>query len=296
MTGVMPRSWHCLFIMQLIKTAKEMQAWSRRARTEVRSIGFVPTMGALHEGHLSLVRRAEEENERTVVSIYVNPAQFGPHEDLERYPRDMNADLAKLSLHKVDAVFLPDDKEMYPEGFSLSIDVGRQGELLCGASRPGHFNGVAIVVAKLFNMVMPRRAYFGQKDFQQTVIIRDLVRDLNFDVEIIVCPIVREPDGLAMSSRNVYLDEQERKAALVLHEALKLGRKLIASDSITSASQVIGEMSRMIQSEQCTAIDYVTIVDIHTLEEVKILKPPVAICVAATIGNTRLIDNRIIES
>ena len=281
--------------MQLVKTIKEMQAWSRGEKAESKSIGFVPTMGALHDGHLSLVRQSNDGNDRTVVSIYVNPAQFGPHEDLDRYPRNVEADLAKLSLYKVDAVFLPDNKEMYPEGFSLSIDVGRQGALLCGASRPGHFNGVAVVVAKLFNIVAPHRAYFGQKDFQQTVIIKKLVRELNYDTDIIVCPIVREGDGLAMSSRNVYLNGKERKAALVLYESLKLGQELIDSGSMTEASSVQNEMSRLIASEPRAALEYVTIVDIRTLEEVTTIKLPLAICIAATIGHTRLIDNLIVE-
>ncbi|KPK01492.1 MAG: pantoate--beta-alanine ligase [Nitrospira bacterium SG8_35_4] len=281
--------------MQLVKTIKEMQAWSRGEKAESKSIGFVPTMGALHDGHLSLVRQSNDENDRTVVSIYVNPAQFGPHEDLDRYPRNVEADLAKLSPYEVDAVFLPDNKEMYPEGFSLSIDVGRQGALLCGASRPGHFNGVAVVVAKLFNIVAPHRAYFGQKDFQQTVIIKKLVRELNYDTDIIVCPIVREGDGLAMSSRNVYLNGKERKAALVLYESLKLGQELIDSGSMTEASSVQNEMSRLIASEPRAALEYVTIVDIRTLEEVTTIKLPLAICIAATIGHTRLIDNLIVE-
>jgi pantoate--beta-alanine ligase len=185
---------------------------------------------------------------------------------------------------------------MYPEGFSVSIDAGSLGRILCGASRPGHFNGVAVVVAKLFNIVNPHRAYFGQKDFQQTVIIKKLVRDLNYGIDIIVCPIVRERDGLAMSSRNVYLNESERKAALVLYESLKLGQKLTASGSMTEASSVKNEMSRRIASEPHAALDYVTIVDICTLEEVTTIKLPLAICIAATIGHTRLIDNIIVES
>jgi len=281
--------------MQLVKTIKEMQAWSRGEKAESKSIGFVPTMGALHDGHLSLVRQSNNGNDRTVVSIYVNPAQFGPHEDLDRYPRNVEADLAKLSPYEVDALFLPTNEEMYPDGFSLSIDVGSLGEILCGASRPGHFNGVALVVAKLFNSVVPHRAYFGQKDFQQTVIIRKLVRDLNFDIDIIVCPIVRERDGLAMSSRNVYLNGKERKAALVLYESLKLGQELIDSGSMTEASSVQNEMSRLIASEPRAALEYVTIVDIRTLEEVTTIKLPLAICIAATIGHTRLIDNLIVE-
>lgn len=281
--------------MQLIKTIKEMQAWSRKAGSEAGSIGFVPTMGALHEGHLSLIECSTKDNDMTVVSIFVNPSQFGPNEDFNKYPRDTEKDLQKLSSHQVDAVFLPKNEEMYPDCFSSYINIGSPGEILCGASRPGHFNGVVTVVAKLFNIVLPDRAYFGQKDFQQTVVIRKVVRELNFDIDIIVCPIVRESDGLAMSSRNVYLDEKERKAATVLYESLKLGQKLIASGSMAESSSVKNEMSRMITSEPLAAIDYVTIVDIHTLEEVTTIKLPVAICIAAKIGNTRLIDNLIVD-
>ena len=281
--------------MQLIKTIQEMQAWSRRERAEGKSIGFVPTMGALHEGHLSLVRRAKDENETTVVSVYLNPAQFGPHEDLDTYPGDVEADLSRLSPYEVDALFLPTNEEMYPDGFSLSIDVGSLGEILCGASRPGHFNGVALVVAKLFNSVVPHRAYFGQKDFQQTVIIRKLVRDLNFDIDIIVCPIVRERNGLAMSSRNVYLNDLERKAALIVYRSLKRGEELIRSDNIDDMSSLKNEIRKKIISEPLAQIDYVNIVDIHSLQELNIIKPPLALCLAVKIGRTRLIDNVIVE-
>jgi len=280
--------------MKRIKTIKEMQAWSRQARTNSRLIGFVPTMGALHEGHLSLVERSKDENDVTVVSIYVNPAQFGPGEDFQKYPREIAADLEKLSSCEVDAVFFPVDKEMYPGDFSIAIDVGAPGNVLCGASRPGHFNGVALVVTKLFHIVSPDRAYFGSKDFQQTVIIRKLVRELNFDIDIIVCPTVREHDGLAMSSRNAYLDGEERKAATVLQNALAAGQKLITSGD-TDASLVRNEILRVLASETRAAVEYVTIVHTDTLEEVRTVTPPVAICVAAAIGNTRLIDSLIIE-
>jgi pantoate--beta-alanine ligase len=281
--------------MQLIKTVKEMQAWSRQARSKGGSIGFVPTMGALHEGHMSLLRRSTEENDVTVASIFVNPTQFGPGEDFNRYPKDHKGDMEKISALNVQAVFLPDVAEIYPKGFSTFIYVGGIGNILCGASRPDHFNGVATVVTKLFNIITPDVAYFGQKDFQQTVVIQKLVRELGFDIEIVVCPIVRESDGLAMSSRNTYLDEKERKAALVLYESLKLGQKMIESGSVTAAASVKNAMSRIITSEPLAAIDYVTIVDIHTLEEVTTIELPLAICIAATIGNTRLIDNLIVD-
>jgi len=232
--------------VQTIKTIRDMQAMSRTLRLEGKTIGFVPTMGALHKGHLSLVSRSRGECDVTVVSIFVNPTQFGPHEDFERYPRDPEGDLNKLRPMGVDVVFMPDVKEMYPAGASVTVDVGDIGGVLCGKSRPGHFNGVATVVTKLFNIVMPDRAYFGQKDFQQSVIIKKMVRDLNLDIDIVVCPIVREPDGLAMSSRNLYLKSDERQAATILYKALKLGEELIISKGIRDASTVKQEMNTMI--------------------------------------------------
>ncbi|RJQ51505.1 MAG: pantoate--beta-alanine ligase [Nitrospiraceae bacterium] len=281
--------------MRLLKAVTDMQAWSRKLRTENRGIGFVPTMGALHEGHLSLVRRSKDENDFTVVSIFVNPTQFGPNEDFKQYPRDLEGDLNKLSSHKIDAVFVPDSREMYPEGFSTSVHVGKLGEILCGSSRPGHFNGVATVVAKLFNIVMPDRAYFGQKDFQQTAVIRKLARDMNFGTDIIICPTVREADGLAMSSRNSYLNRDERKAAAVLYKALKHGEALIKSQGTSDASVIKNEMEQMLNSEPLATVDYVEIVDVGNPGEVKDIKTPLAICLAVKIGNTRLIDNVIVN-
>jgi pantoate--beta-alanine ligase len=275
---------------------KDMQALSRRLRAENKSIGFVPTMGALHEGHLSLVKRCKEENDFTVVSIFVNPAQFAPNEDFNQYPRDVEGDLRKLSPHKVDAVFIPSTKEMYPEGFSISVNIGHLGEILCGASRPGHFNGVATVVAKLFNTVTPDRAYFGQKDFQQTVIIRKLGRELNFDIDIIVCPTQREPDGLAMSSRNSYLNSEERKAAAILYKVLQHGKALVQSEEPSDASVIKKEMEKMLHAEPLAAIEYVEIVDTDNLMAVKEIKTPLALCLAVKIGKTRLIDNIIVDN
>lgn len=280
--------------MQIISTIKDMHALSRALMAEDKTIGFVPTMGALHEGHLSLVRRSKAENDATVVSIFVNPTQFGPNEDFLKYPREVEKDIDKLSTQEVDTIFIPVEREMYPEGFSASINIGSIGEILCGASRPGHFNGVAAVVAKLFNIVMPDRAYFGQKDFQQTVIINKLVRDLNFSVDIVVCPTIRESDGLAMSSRNSYLNSGERKAAAILFKALKLGEELIVSDGIVNAVLIKEEMRKLIHSEPLAAIDYAEIVTAN-LKEVEKIKLPVAICLAVKIGKTRLIDNMIIE-
>ena len=287
--------------MQIIKTIKDMQALSRRLRSvrldpeaEKKTIGFVPTMGALHDGHLSLVRRSEDENDVTVVSIFVNPIQFGPKEDFREYPRDKEGDLSKLSTLNVDTVFIPEDKEIYPEGFSTLINVGNIGEILCGASRPGHFNGVATVVAKLFNIVMPDKAYFGQKDFQQTAVIKKIVKELNLDIDIIVCPTLREPDGLAMSSRNSYLSNEEKKAAVILYCALKHGEELIGR-GIDDLSHIKKEMEAVIKSEPKAKIEYIAIIDPQSLEEIKKIKTPVAVCLAVKIGKTRLIDNIIVD-
>ncbi|NOZ68364.1 MAG: pantoate--beta-alanine ligase [Deferribacteres bacterium] len=282
--------------MQIIRTIKDMRAFHKILRTGNKSTGFVPTMGALHEGHLSLVRRSKEENGITVVSIFVNPTQFGPGEDFNRYPRDTVGDLEKLSALDVDAVFMPEDGEMYPETPpAVSIDVGGIGRILCGVSRPGHFNGVATVVAKLFNIVMPDRAYFGQKDLQQTVVIKKLVKELNFDVDIIICPVVREKDGLAMSSRNSYLNPEERKAATVLFRTLKLGEKLILNKGMDNTMDVKRKMEEMIRSEPLADPDYIEIVDPRNLQAMQDIRLPAALCIAARIGNTRLIDNIIID-
>lgn len=272
-----------------------MQALSRRFRAEKKSIGFVSTMGALHEGHLSLVRRSKDENDITVVSIFVNPTQFGPKEDFKEYPRDIERDLKKLSSLDVETVFIPEDKEMYAEGFSTFINVDKIGEALCGVSRPGHFNGVTTAVTKLFNIVTLDKAYFGQKDFQQSVIIKKLVNELNFDLDVVVCPTMREPDGLAMSSRNSYLTQSDRKAAPILYNALKHGEELILSKGIGDASYVKKEVEMLIKSEPLATIEYVEIVEPQNLKAVKKIKTPVVICLAAKIGNTRLIDNIVVE-
>jgi len=283
-------------IVRIIEKVGEMQSLARGFRQEGRDIGFVPTMGALHEGHLSLVRRARQENDIVVVSIFVNPTQFGPHEDYDRYPRDPEGDLRKLKTTGINVVFMPQAHEMYPEGTSLSVDVGEIGRILCGKSRPGHFNGVATVVTKLFNIVMPCRAYFGQKDYQQSVIIRRLVRDFNFDTEIIVCPIVREDDGLAMSSRNTYLNPQEREAATILYRALRHAQRLVEEHRVTDAMSVREEVIQVIASEPLTEIDYVEIVDPSDLYPVKEIRDTAVVCLAVKIGNTRLIDNIIVST
>jgi pantoate--beta-alanine ligase len=281
--------------MQIIRTIKDMQALSRKLRAGDKTIGIVPTMGALHEGHLSLVRSSKNENDITVVTIFVNPVQFGPSEDFRKYPRDIEGDLSKLSSPEPDIVFLPDDKEMYPNGFTATVNIGSIGNILCGASRPGHFNGVATVVVKLFNIVMPDNGYFGQKDFQQTVIIKKIVTDLDYNVNIIVCPTVREHDGLAMSSRNTYLDHEEKKAAPILYKALKLGEELILSNEEVDVSYIKEQIKKYIISEPLANIDYIEIISATHLDKVVKIDFPVAICIAVKIGKTRLIDNIIVD-
>ncbi|MCK5505296.1 MAG: pantoate--beta-alanine ligase [Thermodesulfovibrionia bacterium] len=281
--------------MKIIKNIKDMQALSRRLKAGGKAIGFVPTMGALHEGHLSLVKRSKDENDVTVVSIFINPTQFGPDEDFQRYPRDMEGDSEKLSALDVGVLLMPESGEMYPEGYSTSIDIGSIGRILCGGSRPGHFNGVATVVAKLFNIVVPDRAYFGQKDFQQTAVLKKLVEELDFDMDIVVCPIVRETDGLAMSSRNSYLNPEERKAAAVLFKTLKHGEKLILTENLDSADDVREAMEKLIRSEHLAGIDYIDIVNLKDLGSVQKITLPAAILLAVKIGNIRLIDNIIVN-
>jgi pantoate--beta-alanine ligase len=253
-------------------------------------VGLVPTMGCLHEGHLSLVRRAREENPSLVASIFVNPTQFGPGEDFVRYPRDVEGDLALLKKERADIVFVPEAAEMYPPQFDSWVEVGGPSERLEGASRPGHFRGVTTVCAKLFNIVQPARAYFGQKDAQQAAVIKKMVAELNMNLEIVTLPTVREPDGLAMSSRNSYLSPDERRAALVLYQALTLGRGLWERGE-KDAGYVKQEMTRLIQKEPLARIDYVSIAHAETLEELARVTPPALISLAVKIGATRLIDN-----
>ena len=280
--------------MQIIETVKDMQDLSRRFRSEGENIGFVPTMGAIHDGHLSLIQRSVDENNVTVVSIFVNPKQFGPEEDIKKYPRETEIDLKKISSLNVDAVFVPGTGEMYKNGDSLTVDVGRTGRILCGLSRPGHFNAVATVVAKLFNIVMPDKAYFGQKDYQQTVVIRNLVKDLNFDIDVVMCPTVREDDGLAMSSRNRYLNRQDRARALILFKALKFGEELILSKDEEDAVMVRKEINRIISSEPKAVTEFVEVVDPVSLERIEKITGSVVIAVAVRINDTRLIDNLLV--
>ncbi len=278
--------------MQLVETVAQLQAWRTAQRD--RTIGFVPTMGYLHDGHLALVRRARTENEIVVVSIFVNPLQFGPHEDYERYPRDLARDLALLAPEGVDLVFAPSVEEMYPPGFATSVVVsGPVAERLEGASRPGHFRGVATVVARLLNLVRPTRAYFGWKDAQQVLVIRRMVQDLALPVEIVPVPTVREADGLALSSRNVYLSPEERAAASAIPRAL------FAALERFQAGERNAEMLRRIVREALASslvrLDYVSVSDLERFEELEVVDRPALLLVAAWVGTTRLIDNLPLE-
>ncbi len=277
--------------MRVIKSVKEMQAISRSYFRTGKEVGFVPTMGYLHEGHLSLVRRAREENDIVVVSIFVNPTQFGPNEDYERYPRDEARDRELLKAEGVDYLFLPSVEEMYPKGYSTFVEVEGLTEGLCGARRPGHFRGVVTVVTKLLNIVQPTRAYFGEKDYQQLQVIKRLVKDLNIPVEIVGCPIVREKDGLAMSSRNTYLSSEERESALSLYRGLKLAEELFEKGERNP--EVIKERVReyILSHPHVKKIDYVEIVDPESLKPVNEVKEGDVIALAVFVGNTRLIDN-----
>ncbi len=259
------------------------------------SVGFVPTMGYLHEGHLVLVRHAKAENQVAVASIFVNPTQFGPKEDFARYPRDPERDLALLEKEETDMVFMPPAEGMYPQGFGTWVDVEKVTERLEGTTRPGYFRGVATVVAKMFNVVEPTRAYFGQKDAQQVVVIKKMVADLNMNLEVVVVPTQREPDGLAMSSRNVYLSPTERQAALVLWKSLNLARQL-CSQGERRTENVRQQMTSLIQKEPLARIDYISIADPETLEELAEIKQAAIVSLAVYVGKTRLIDNIILQS
>jgi len=277
--------------MKVVETIYDMR---RLRRQLAEPVGFVPTMGYLHEGHLSLVRQARAENSSVVVSIFVNPTQFGPQEDFNQYPRDPQRDLALLQKEKTGIVFMPSAAEMYPPQFSSWVEVGKVTERLEGACRPGHFRGVTTIVAKLFNIVQPTRAYFGQKDAQQAIVIKKMVADLNMNLEIVVAPTVREPDGLAMSSRNTYLNPEERRAAVVLYQALSLAQKLW-SQGEKDAEKLRQEMIALIQKEPLADIDYVSIADQETLDELDTVKFPALVSLAVKIGKTRLIDNVVLE-
>lgn len=278
--------------LEIVTTVAEMQERARAWRRAGLAIGAVPTMGALHEGHLSLVRRARAENDRVVVTIFVNPLQFGPNEDYNRYPRDLDGDAALVASTGADVIFAPPVNEMYPEPPLTSVDVAGISEGLCGASRPGHFRGVATVVSKLLHITLPDRAYFGQKDAQQLAVIRRMVRDLNFPVAVIGCPVVREADGLAMSSRNRYLGPAERQAATVLSRALRHAAGLVAG-GVRDADQLRSAMREMTAAEPLARLDYADVVDAETIQPLTQLSPgrPALLALAVRIGTTRLIDN-----
>ena len=280
--------------MKIVKTINEMQKLSREAKEKGKTIGFVPTMGYLHEGHLSLIRAAREECDVVVVSIFVNPTQFGLGEDLEKYPRDMDRDEALVREEGADIIFAPSAEEMYPEGCYISVEAASYlTEGLCAKSRPGHFDGVATVVSKLFSSVSPDKSYFGQKDAQQALVIKRMVKDLNLPVEVRVMPIVRERDGLAMSSRNTYLSEDERDKALCLYWSLKKAEELVA-DGQTSVVSIKEEMEKILMLGDAK-IDYIEITNADDLKSLKEVKGDTLIAVAAFIGDTRLIDNIVIK-
>lgn len=280
--------------MELLKTVSETRQFVASQKEEKRSIGLVPTMGYLHQGHLSLIHTAREQNDTVVVSIFVNPTQFGPQEDLDRYPRDLEKDCRLCTQAGVDAIFMPTANEMYPGRFLTWVQVQELTEVLCGASRPGHFRGVTTVVNKLFNIIQPDRAYFGLKDFQQAVVIKQMVQDLNIPVEIVAVPTVREADGLATSSRNEYLTPQERARATVLYRSLQIGRQLIESGE-RNVHSVREAMVKEIERQPNTRIDYIAICDPSTLVPVDQIKNQVLLALAVWIGNTRLIDNVLVE-
>ena len=280
--------------MEIIRTISWMKQVAREARAKGAVVGLVPTMGALHEGHFSLVRAAKSECSPVVVSIFVNPKQFGPSEDFQKYPRSFEADRAALENLGVDYLFAPTPEEMYPAGFRTVVAVGGLSDKLEGRSRPGHFHGVTTVVLKLFEIVQPSFAYFGRKDAQQARIIRQMALDLNLDAQIIVRPILREPDGLALSSRNVYLQSDERRAATALHQSLLAVRQEIAAGQ-RDVLQLLATLHRVLDAEPAIALDYAEIVDAETLEPVLSLRGNCLILLAAKLGKTRLIDNALVE-
>jgi pantoate--beta-alanine ligase len=267
-----------------------MKEQARQARAESRVIGLVPTMGALHAGHLSLVDRARRECSPVIASIFVNPKQFGPNEDFSKYPRTFESDSEKLQQGGVDFLFAPEPREIYPEGFATYVNVDGLSDRLEGRSRPGHFRGVTTVVMKLLQIVQPNFAYFGRKDAQQSRLIAQMARDLNLDTEIVVCPPVREPDGLALSSRNVYLNQKERQAATVLHRALDAARSELAA-GVRDTLQLQGSLWRKLDGEPLARVDYAEIVDAETFEPVVRVSKPCLVVLAVFIGKTRLIDN-----
>lgn len=280
--------------MKVVHTIKEVREIVKEWHKEGLSIGFVPTMGYLHEGHKSLILKSVSENDKTVVSVFVNPTQFGPNEDLARYPRDLARDTVLVESAGADLIFNPEPSEMYPAHFTTTVNTSEVTEHLCGAKRPVHFGGVCQVLTKLFNIVTPNKAYFGQKDAQQLAVVKRFVRDLNFDIEIIGCPIIREDDGLAKSSRNTYLSPAERKAATILYKSLVEGKKLIEAGE-RNASVVIKKITDVLNTEPLARVDYVSIVDNENIQPIDTLKGEILVAIAVYIGTTREIDNFIYE-
>ena len=280
--------------IKIITRATEMQEHSDRMRGLGKTVAFVPTMGFLHEGHLSLIKEGRKLGNDLVVSIFVNPAQFGHGEDFESYPRNFDKDLKLLQKEGVDVIFSPDEDELYQDGFQTYVELKNLPNHLCGISRPIFFRGVATVVTKLFNIVRPHIAIFGQKDYQQLVVIRRMVRDLNFDIKIVGFPTVREPDGLAMSSRNTYLTPEQRINALSLHKSLNQSKKLVES-GIKDAKRIIDTAYTLIKSHPETVIDYIAICDPETLADIETISRPALMALAVNVGKTRLIDNMILN-
>jgi pantoate--beta-alanine ligase len=280
--------------MKIIETIQDMRIFVEQAKKQGLRIGLVPTMGSLHEGHLTLMRQAKKSCDVVVVSIFVNPTQFGPNEDYAKYPRDLTGDSEQASKAGVEVIFHPQTQEMYPKGYSSFIEIDGITQKLCGLSRPGHFRGVATIVAKLFNIIQPDKAFFGQKDAQQVLVLGRMVADLNMNVELEIVPIVRENDGLAMSSRNAFLSVEERDAALVLSRSLQLAQQLVTQGEINVA-KLRQQVIAMIQTEKLAKIDYVEIYSHPLLENINVMTPKALLALAVYVGNTRLIDNIILE-
>lgn len=279
--------------MKIVATINEVRAQVKEWKKQGLTIGFVPTMGYLHEGHASLMKRARAECDKVVASIFVNPMQFGVNEDLDSYPRDLEADARLCEAIGVDLIFHPEVDEMYSEGFCSFVDMNCLTKELCGKSRPIHFRGVCTVVNKLFNIVTPDKAFFGEKDAQQLAVIRRMVKDLNMDIEIVGCPIIREEDGLAKSSRNTYLNAEERKAALILSQTIRLGKQLVRN-GVVDSNELVTAMKENIAKEPLAKIDYVEVVSMDTIEKLDRIEGNVLVAMAVYIGRTRLIDNFII--
>nr|WP_245542846.1 pantoate--beta-alanine ligase [Thermodesulfobacterium hveragerdense] len=281
-------------MIEVIKTIPEMKAKVKELKSRGYKIGFVPTMGYLHEGHLSLVRKAKSLADKVVVSIFVNPLQFGPKEDFREYPRDLERDLSLLEKEEVDVVFVPSAEEMYPSDYQTYVEVVNLTDKLCGAFRPGHFKGVTTVVLKLFNIIQPDIAVFGEKDYQQLLVIKQMVKDLNLDIEIVGSPTVREPDGLAMSSRNIYLSPKERESALSLNRALELAERLV-KEGEKNPEKIKKTLFEFLRMHPYLIVQYIEIVDPETLDPIEVIEKPVVCAIAAYVGKARLIDNKLIE-